>query len=67
MAFVIYEEEYDDISDDIPDDYVFVNEYINSDDDELLELIIKQTVSRFFSPRFNSKIFIQNLNLIIKN
>lgn len=60
MAFVIDEEIYN----DIPDDYVFVNEYINTDYDEMiLDLIIKQTVSNFFSPGFNTKIFIQNLNL----
>ena len=62
MAFVIDEDE--EIYNGIPDDYVFVNEYINTDEDDeiILDLIIKQTVYRFFSPGFNAMIFIQNLN-----
>lgn len=66
MAFIIDEDE--EIYNGIPDDYVFVNEYINTDDDdEILDLIIKQTVYRFFSPGFNIMTFIQNFNFIKKN
>ena len=66
MAFVI--------DDDISHDYILINDNINYDNinydnkiifshlnDLLLENMIQDTVSRFFSLEFN--IFIQNMNL----